>query len=164
MACPSGRIVIVDSDGRFVICDCSINNVEYIIINLYAPKETNARIMFFERIYLFLDCRRKLGMLGDFHDVCDARNCSSRIQHSDSNTRILNKMTTEFTLEDVANNQKSYENYGSRFFCPRVTLTLTEYLCQLNFYLNLMIIMCCQFSFLITHLCLLLWEGKRKKI
>lgn len=106
------KSVIVDSDGRFVICDCSINDVEYRIINLYAPNETNARKKFFQRIYSFLDCQRKLVMLGDFNCVCDARDRSSRTRHSDSSTRILNEMTTEFTLQDVA----KYQSYANLWF------------------------------------------------
>lgn len=39
--------VIVDNVGRLVICDCSISNVEYRIINVYAPNDINERKVFF---------------------------------------------------------------------------------------------------------------------
>lgn len=96
----------VDSEGRFVICDCSLSNVEYRIIYLYAPNDLNSRKLFFDRIYAYLDCRRKIIMLGDFNCVCDVRDRSCKTRQRDISTGILNEIVTEFTLYDVANYQR----------------------------------------------------------
>lgn len=99
--------VDVDGEGRFVICDCSIFNVEYRIVNVYAPNDTSARKLFFDRICPYLECQRKIVMLGDFNCVCDPRDRSSNIRTSDRSVRVLEEMVTEFTLQDVATYQRT---------------------------------------------------------
>lgn len=99
--------VIVDNVGRLVICDCSISNVEYRIINVYAPNDINERKVFFQSIDQHLDSQRKVVLLGDFNCVCGTRDRSKITRQSDSSAIILNELITEYSLQDVATYQRT---------------------------------------------------------
>lgn len=99
--------VLSDSDGKIVLCDCNIRNVEYRIINVYAPNNCTCRKVFFESIRSYLECERKVVLLGDFNCVCDPTDRSSRMSHSDSSAKYLKEMTTQFCLQDIANSQRT---------------------------------------------------------
>lgn len=110
--------VIADNAGRFVICDCNVNNVEYRIINVYAPNASSERKIFFQSMGSYLDCQSSILMIGDFNCVCDARDRSSTIRYDDNSTKVLKDLTINFSLVDVATFQRNntslrYTHYQS---------------------------------------------------
>ena len=58
-----------DTDGRLLIVDITINNIDFRIINIYAPNECKDRVDFFNNIQQYCVTSRFLILAGDFNCI-----------------------------------------------------------------------------------------------
>ena len=94
--------VSLDTDGRYIVFDISVDKSKYHLVNIYAPNNGSERIKFFEKLSDFIasDCENLLA--GDFNctldNQLDRKNCTGM---ADRGQAQLHKLINSFDLEDV---------------------------------------------------------------
>ena len=63
----------LDPEGRLIYIDINYNNVQFRIVNIYAPNNDDDRIEFFDDLYPILLCNKHLILGGDFNCVLNTQ-------------------------------------------------------------------------------------------
>ena len=63
----------LDTEGRLIYIDINYNNVQFRIVNIYAPNNDDDRIEFFDDLYPILLCNKHLILGGDFNCVLNTQ-------------------------------------------------------------------------------------------
>ena len=92
----------IDKEGRFIVCDCKVNNQEILLVNVYAPNEDKPSffIELFEAISKHTTANRIIG--GDFNLVLDVQADSKyRATNNTKACKLLNSYMEESQLVDI---------------------------------------------------------------
>ena len=93
---------IIDSDGRYIICDLHVDNNVYRLINIYAPNNPLARVCFLNRLSNFITDDYETLIGGDFNCVLDyyrdRRNC---IGKGDIGNIDIKRLMSIHNLEEI---------------------------------------------------------------
>ena len=85
------------NDGRKLLINVKLNDVEFTLVNIYAPNNETHRIQFFKRLRSFINnysnISSKIILCGDFN--CKIDNCT------DKSSKILNDVITQLNLIDL---------------------------------------------------------------
>jgi exonuclease III len=94
--------VIIDLNGRYIVCDLVVAETKFRLINIYAPNVPNERIYFFEMISKYVTQDHETILAGDFNCTLnpkiDRLNC---VGISDIGNTQLQGIINNFDLEDV---------------------------------------------------------------
>ena len=91
-----------DVEGRIVLLDFKLNNLEYRIINVYAPNNTRERKLLFQNIQPYLVTRKILILAGDFNCVenIDLDKSGGNKEYGTQGSEILKEIKNDFDLLD----------------------------------------------------------------
>lgn len=116
----------LDIDGRLVYIDIAYNNIQYRVVNIYAPNDESERILFFEDIYPLLLCNKHLILGGDFNCVLNTKldKIGGNPNYGTIGSKSLRNIISDFQLIDCY-----------RYLYPNVintTWTSTNVACRLD--------------------------------
>ena len=104
------EIKVVCSDQRMIGIEFSFLNIKYIIINIYAPHKKREKVLFYEKIFNFLNMRPgnvedNIIICGDFNSVLsNAFDIISGDPHSIGEIDMFESFVNHFDLYDVWRN------------------------------------------------------------
>lgn len=87
--------------GRLVVCDCSLDNVNFRIVCVYAPNAVIEREKFFGTLRQHVDTDRMLIITGDFNCVLSGRDKTSNNAYRNASTNLLSEIVADYGLVDV---------------------------------------------------------------
>ena len=97
-----------DHDGRFLIIECQIHSIKYIIVNIYAPNVHMQRECFFKNVYNLLaqrfdvhDLRTHLIIGGDLNCVLNPQIDTFNVKSKYKTPRSLKQLMKKFMLIDI---------------------------------------------------------------
>lgn len=124
---PNDYDITVDNVGRLIVCDFSMFEMRWRVLCVYCPNQISERKEFFDLLRPFLNCSRKLVLLGDFNCVCEPSDRSNNNIQRDASALMLKDMVDEHYIHNVATYQKKkLKQCIIRISARLATLDLTE--------------------------------------
>lgn len=92
----------LDLEGRMVYIDITFNNIEYRIINIYAPNNEQERCQFFDDLYPFCITKKHLIIGGDFNCVLDVKldKIGGNSSYGQGGSEKIKQIVSDFNLVD----------------------------------------------------------------
>lgn len=93
--------IVISEAGRLLIIDFLFSGHPWRVICVYAPNNATERVAFFERIESYLQCTKRIVMIGDFNCVLMAEDRAKVVLCRDKSAKVLDALIQENDLEDL---------------------------------------------------------------